>query len=209
MWDNVLASLRSHRSQFVATGFTGPLGVGSATQVSEKDIELYERIFDAADGLAIERAVQIYTSENLTDQLAQFAKSSDAPLLLIHGGMDGGVPIEASAHRVKQLVPRAKVIVYEDGGHGESIPPRLRIHFTNKPQKSWFCPTPSSFSEIFWNLPTPCGVKVVELWTKGEKMLFRCGTLEDQGSEKRKHQAENWGLPGHQGPGSHCLTSTT
>jgi pimeloyl-ACP methyl ester carboxylesterase len=124
LWDSVLASLRTHRSQFVSTGFTGPLGVGSATKVSEKDIELYERIFDSADGLAIERAVQIYTSANLTEQLTEFSKSSNTPLLLIHGGADGGVPFEASAGRVKQLVPRAQVVTYENGGHGLLTHPR-------------------------------------------------------------------------------------
>lgn len=177
LWDTVLASLRSHRSQFVSIGFTGPLGVGSATQVSDKDIELYERIFDAADGLAIERAVQIYTTENLTDQLAQFANSSDAPFLLIHGGMDGGVPIEASAHRVKQLVPRAQLVVYEDGGHGESIPPRLRINFTNKrgslgsvppraasPRSSEIC---GGFAELKLWIQWSCG--------RGGQLLFRSG----------------------------------
>lgn len=181
LWDTVLASLRSHRSQFVSTGFTGPLGVGSATQVSEKDIELYERIVDAADGLAIERAVQIYTSENLTDQLAQFANSSDAPLLLVHGGMDGGVPIEASAHRVKQLVPRAKVIVYEDGGHGESIPPCLRINFTNKPQSLGSVPPRAASprysgicrrrAELKWRSCGRRGDTVVPPWSAASEVM--------------------------------------
>ncbi|KAJ4168657.1 hypothetical protein NW754_010580 [Fusarium falciforme] len=117
LWGHVLGSLRSHRSQFVSSNFRGPLGVGAAGEVSDKDIEMFERIFDAADALAIERAAQILTSEDLTPVLAEFGKAKAGELLLIHGGADGGVPLAVSAHRIQKLIPDAKLTVYEDGGH--------------------------------------------------------------------------------------------
>ncbi|RSL66688.1 hypothetical protein CEP53_003283 [Fusarium sp. AF-6] len=119
LWDHVLSSLRSHRSQFVSNNFRGPLGVGVSGNVTDKDIEIFERIFDAADALAIERAARIFTSEDLTGELVEFGKTRSGELLLIHGGADGGVPLAASAHRIQKLIPDARLTVYDDGGHGE------------------------------------------------------------------------------------------
>ncbi|EWZ27941.1 hypothetical protein FOZG_18357 [Fusarium oxysporum Fo47] len=117
VWDMILDSLRYNRSQFVSENFKGPLGVGSSNTVSDKDIELFERIFDAADALAVERCAQMFTSEDFTQRLAEFGRDKNVPLLLIHGGIDDGVPLAASAERVQQLVPGSRLIVYEDGGH--------------------------------------------------------------------------------------------
>ncbi|KAJ3537134.1 hypothetical protein NM208_g6443 [Fusarium decemcellulare] len=117
LWDSVLVSLRGNRSEFVSANFQGPLGVGSGSKVSDKDIEMFERIFDAADALAIERAVQIFTSEDLTDDLIKFGQEKKGPLLLIHGGADGGVPLSSSAERVQKRIPDAQLVVYEGGGH--------------------------------------------------------------------------------------------
>ncbi|RSL49185.1 hypothetical protein CEP54_012552 [Fusarium duplospermum] len=117
LWDHVLSSLRSHRSQFVSSNFRGPLGVGASGNVTDKDIEMFERIFDAADALAIERAARIFTSEDLTGELVEFGKAKSGELLLIHGGADGGVPLAASAHRIQKLIPGARLTVYDDGGH--------------------------------------------------------------------------------------------
>ncbi|UPK92554.1 hypothetical protein LCI18_003489 [Fusarium solani-melongenae] len=126
LWDHVLGSLRSHRSQFVSSNFRGPLGVGAAGEVSDKDIEMFERIFEAADALAIQRAAQIFTSEDLTPVLAEFGKAKAGELLLIHGGADGGVPLAVSAHRIQKLIPDATLTVYEDGGHGEYLGSALK-----------------------------------------------------------------------------------
>ncbi|KAM5361174.1 hypothetical protein ACJZ2D_013256 [Fusarium nematophilum] len=117
VWDSILESLRRNRSQFVSTSFQGPFGVGSTGTVSDKDIEMFERIFDAADALAIQRAAQIFTSEDLTEALMEFGQSKSAPLLVIHGGADGGVPLSASAHRIQKIIPDAELVVYEGGGH--------------------------------------------------------------------------------------------
>lgn len=90
---------------------------------------MFERIFDAADALAVERAAQIFTSEDLTEDLAWFGKKKRGELLLIHGGADGGVPLAASAHRIQKLIPDATLTVYEDGGHGE---------YLGSASKGWF-----------------------------------------------------------------------
>lgn len=117
VWDLTLASLRIDRPNFIANGFNGPFGAGTLGAVSEKELSFYEGIFFAADPMAVERCLQIYTSEDLSHEIHAFGKTFDHPFLLIHGGSDGGVPLAASAELVKYLVPKAQLTVYEGGGH--------------------------------------------------------------------------------------------
>lgn len=79
------------------------------------------KIFSEADPIAAERCRQIYTSEDLLEAIQTFGQTFDKPFLLIHGGSDGGVPVEASAELIQKLVAHARLRVYEGGGHGELI----------------------------------------------------------------------------------------
>lgn len=114
-------SLRKDRPNFIANGFNGPFGVGTSGSLSEKELAFFEGIFSEADPIAVERCLQIYTSEDLLEAIQTFGQTFDKPFLLIHGGSDGGVPVEASAELIQKLVAQARLRVYEGGGHGELI----------------------------------------------------------------------------------------
>ncbi|KAH6962014.1 Alpha/Beta hydrolase protein [Ilyonectria sp. MPI-CAGE-AT-0026] len=105
-WYLTLVSLRNDRPTFIANSFNGPFGVGLSGS----------GIFFAADPMAVERCLQIYTSEDLSHEMHAFGKIFNLPFLLIHGGSDGGVPLVASAELVKKLVPKAQLTVYEGVG---------------------------------------------------------------------------------------------
>ncbi|KAJ3454838.1 hypothetical protein MRS44_013438 [Fusarium solani] len=117
VWDATLMSLRKDRPNFIANGFNGPFGVGTSGSLSEKELAFFEGIFFEADPIAVERCLQIYTSEDLLEAIQTFGQTFDKPFLLIHGGSDGGVPVEASAELIQKLVAQARLRVYEGGGH--------------------------------------------------------------------------------------------
>ncbi|KAK6207702.1 hypothetical protein QIS74_12783 [Colletotrichum tabaci] len=116
-WDSTLLSLREDRYSFVANTFRGPLGIGTTGSLSDKQMAFYEGIFFEADPIAVERCLQVFTTEDLTEDVKKFGHTSDTPLLLIHGENDGGVPVESSVQPLQELIPRAQVKVYEGGGH--------------------------------------------------------------------------------------------
>jgi len=120
-WDLTLIPLRKDRPKFIANGFNGLFRVGTSGFVSEKKIAFYERIFFQADPIAIKPCFQIYTTEDLLKVMENFGQTFNKPSLLIQGGNDGGILVKASAKLVQKLVPQARLLVYERGGHGELI----------------------------------------------------------------------------------------
>ena len=59
-------------------------------------------------------SIKAFSETNFTDDLKRF----DKPTLLVHGGDDQIVPIDASANAVKRLVPNAVLKVYPGAPHG-------------------------------------------------------------------------------------------
>jgi pimeloyl-ACP methyl ester carboxylesterase len=72
---------------------------------------------EAAEAIAVERAVEIFTHYDFSENLAALGQESDVPVLLLHGDSDAGVPVEATIDRIKQMIPRAKINLYENAGH--------------------------------------------------------------------------------------------
>jgi pimeloyl-ACP methyl ester carboxylesterase len=116
LWDQVISGIRLDRPGFFAGAFKGPLGIGE-NEVPDKTLEQFERMTEAADAVAIERSVQSFTHVDFSDDLAVLEQESDVPILLLHGDSDAGTPLQVSAGRVKQIVPRAKLKVYEKASH--------------------------------------------------------------------------------------------
>ncbi|KAH7398045.1 Alpha/Beta hydrolase protein [Cadophora sp. MPI-SDFR-AT-0126] len=116
MWNQVIAAIRQDRVGFFADSFKGPLGIGN-NEVPLITLQRFERMAEAADAIAVERAMQIFTHYDFSEKLAALGKESDVPILLLHGGADAGGLVEVSAGRVKQIIPRAKLIVYENASH--------------------------------------------------------------------------------------------
>ncbi|KAH6695697.1 Alpha/Beta hydrolase protein [Plectosphaerella plurivora] len=116
-WDGTLKTVREDRFNFLANGFKGPFGIGTRGTYSEKELSFYEKIFFEADPVAVERCLQIFSTENLTEEVKKFGQTFDKPFLLIHGEHDGGVAVDAGSGLVQKLVPQAELKVYEGGGH--------------------------------------------------------------------------------------------
>jgi non-heme chloroperoxidase len=58
--------------------------------------------------------IAAFSATDFTRDLARF----DRPTLVIHGDDDQVVPIDASAHAVKRLVPGAELVIYPGAPHG-------------------------------------------------------------------------------------------
>lgn len=127
MWNQVIGAIRQDRVGFFADSFKGPLGIGN-NQVPVNTLQRFERMAEAADAVAVERAMQIFTHYDFSEKLAALGQESDVPILILHGDSDAGTPLEVSAARVKQIIPRAKVNVYENASHSTKAPPPFSFH---------------------------------------------------------------------------------
>jgi pimeloyl-ACP methyl ester carboxylesterase len=54
----------------------------------------------------------------LTADFTEEARAIDIPVTLIHGDADASAPIDLTAHRYAELIPQARLIVYEGVAHG-------------------------------------------------------------------------------------------
>jgi pimeloyl-ACP methyl ester carboxylesterase len=102
----------------MSEAFKGPLGVGN-NEVPDKVMKRIERMADAADALAIERTVQLFSGYDFSENLATLNRESDLPILLLHGDSDAGTPAEVTAMRVTQMIPRSKLKVYQNASHSK------------------------------------------------------------------------------------------
>jgi non-heme chloroperoxidase len=59
-------------------------------------------------------SIKAFSETDFTEDLKRF----DKPTLIVHGDDDQIVPIDASAHAAKRLVPHAELKVYRGGPHG-------------------------------------------------------------------------------------------
>ena len=133
LWDSILQGLRDNRPAFVTESLPGVFAMHAGNQVHPKTLEYYEQIVSEAHGVAIEKTVAIFTQAS-DKQLSKLAESAEMiPILALHGDSDQGMPLEASATIVKEMLPWADLRVYKNAGHGMSkssllpfaIPPRL------------------------------------------------------------------------------------
>ena len=80
-----------------------------------------EKMIAQADGLAMERCVQIITSKDFTDSLQRLAgaEGGDVKALILHGDSDKGMPYDASGKIVADILrDRADAKLYEKAAHG-------------------------------------------------------------------------------------------
>lgn len=120
-WDQVIDKIREDRAGFMSEAFKGPLGVGD-NEVPDKLMGRIERMADAADALAIERSVRLFSGYDFSENLATLNRESELPVLLLHGDSDAGTPVEVTARRVAQILPRSKLKVYQNASHSKYYP---------------------------------------------------------------------------------------
>jgi pimeloyl-ACP methyl ester carboxylesterase len=121
LWNQVKGGIRQDRISFFAESFKGPLGVGN-NQVPVITLQRFERMAEAADAIAVERALHLFTHYDFSEKLAALGQESDVPILVVHGDSDVGTPVETSVARIQQIIPRAKVKLYENASHSTKAP---------------------------------------------------------------------------------------
>ncbi|KEZ46279.1 Uncharacterized protein SAPIO_CDS1193 [Scedosporium apiospermum] len=118
LWDSILQGLRDNRPAFVTESLPGVFAMHAGNQVHPKTLEYYEQIVSEAHGVAIEKTVAIFTQAS-DKQLTKLAESAEMiPILALHGDSDQGMPLEAGATIVKEMLPWADLRVYKNAGHG-------------------------------------------------------------------------------------------
>lgn len=118
LWDSILGGLRDNRAAFVSESLPGVFAIQAGNEIHPKTLEHFERIVAEADGLAIVKTVEIFNqpAEAAIKKLAE--SPVQIPILAVHGDSDQGMPLEASAQIVKEMVPWVDLKVYETAGHG-------------------------------------------------------------------------------------------
>ena len=119
VWNQIISAIRQDRVGFFADSFKGPLGIGN-NEVPVNTLQRFERMAEAADAIAVERAIQIFSHYDFSERLKALNQEFDVPVLVLHGDSDAGTPLEISAARVQQLIPRAKMNVYENASHSKN-----------------------------------------------------------------------------------------
>jgi non-heme chloroperoxidase len=93
-------------------------------------LDRYERIIGQADGLAMERCVQIITDKDFTQDLRRLAEEvgEKVKVLILHGDCDHGMPYEASGKIVANILGhKADTKLYEKAAHGLYLTHQERV----------------------------------------------------------------------------------
>lgn len=93
-------------------------------------LEQYEHIISQADGLAMERCVQITTENDFTEELRKLAQEAGekVKVLIIHGDCDQGMPYEASGKILANILGHnADVRLYDKAAHGLYLTHQERV----------------------------------------------------------------------------------
>ncbi len=115
LFDSFRAAVQANRSQWNLDvtmpyySFNRP-----GVHVSEGLRKSYWRQGQATGFLAAYHALGAFSETDFRDDLRKIT----VPALIVHGSDDQIVPLEISAKPTAELVPRAKLIVYEGGSHG-------------------------------------------------------------------------------------------
>ncbi|KAH7114749.1 Alpha/Beta hydrolase protein [Dactylonectria estremocensis] len=122
VWDFLSAGLSGPVAKaFAAEQLTSVFRVDLAgNELEERVLRFYERLVCQADPVALVRMPEIFR-DDLVAELTRFAESTGAekmPIMVLHGGADTGMPLEASGRVIKEMLPWADLRVYENAGHG-------------------------------------------------------------------------------------------
>lgn len=115
LFDGFRAAVQADRSQWNLDvtvpyySFNRP-----GAKVSEGLRQDYWRQGQATGVLAAYHAIGAFSETDFRDDL----KKITVPALVVHGSDDQIVPLEISAKLTAELIPRAKLVVYDGGSHG-------------------------------------------------------------------------------------------
>ncbi|MGH3086286.1 MAG: alpha/beta fold hydrolase, partial [Rubrobacteraceae bacterium] len=116
--DDIVSGLRDDRPRWAASLAKPWFGAGlPGVSVSPEMLDWAVGMFlQASPRAAIETIRAVYTTDLRAD-----AREMDVPTLIVHGAADVMAPFEASARRLAEEIPHAKLVVYENASHGPFI----------------------------------------------------------------------------------------
>jgi non-heme chloroperoxidase len=129
--DSILDAFRGDRSTFTSVSLPSIFALEQGNQMSKQALEHFERIVAQADLMAIEKTAVILRKSTHKELGQLAAAGKEVPMLILHGKDDSGMPAEASALRIKEIVPWAQVKLYEKAGHGTHDAFQLPCQVTN------------------------------------------------------------------------------
>jgi non-heme chloroperoxidase len=115
VFDDIRAGVVKDRSQFfkdLSVPFFGANRAGAA--VSQGVLDTFWLLGMQAGFTGVYDCIKVFSETDLTEDLEKI----DVPTLIVHGGDDQIVPIEASALASARLVKHATLKIYEGAGHG-------------------------------------------------------------------------------------------
>ncbi|KAK3301723.1 Alpha/Beta hydrolase protein [Chaetomium strumarium] len=125
VWEGLIDGFRGAGGKdFIAQALPGVFRVDLGNEVGKRTLQFFERIVGQADPMALERTTTILQRpmvaelKRLADEEGGANKPDRIPVLILHGDSDSGMPLEASAAVVHEMLPWSELKVYEKAGHG-------------------------------------------------------------------------------------------
>ena len=143
VWEGLLDGIREDREGFVRASLPNVFGAHVGVEISETSLQRFELIIAQADGVAVERCVQIFTNKDLSAEVERVGRSAEFSILILHGDSDNSFPVEAGPKLTKDAIPRTEIVVYEKAAHGElrqagrfgaHANPMIGLYLTHKEQ---------------------------------------------------------------------------
>ncbi|KAA9108126.1 alpha/beta fold hydrolase [Microbacterium rhizomatis] len=117
-FDGIAASVREDRYAFL-TGFYKDfynLDENLGTRISQEALDASIQVANLAGNAAIAAAPLTWPTD-FRDDIAKLAEV-DIPMLIVHGTADNVLPIDATARRFRELLPKATYVEIEGAPHG-------------------------------------------------------------------------------------------
>jgi pimeloyl-ACP methyl ester carboxylesterase len=114
VFDGMIEGIRTDKAEFFRSFLRDFFGVGWAAPVSEAVLDNAWRQAMMAGLRPTLACVRAFSETDFRPDLDNFTM----PTLIIHGTEDRTVPIDLSARAAARSIKGAKLVEYEDGGHG-------------------------------------------------------------------------------------------
>ncbi|BDI28926.1 arylesterase [Capsulimonas corticalis] len=115
IFDNVIAQLKRDRPQYIAS--LAPAFLGEGLPGCNPSPEMTQWVVNLVLQASPRATIEMARTNSEADQRAVMA-SITVPTLLIHGDADAGNPVELTSCKSAELIPRARLKIYENAEHG-------------------------------------------------------------------------------------------
>jgi non-heme chloroperoxidase len=125
VFDEMLKQMKDDRIGFLDSFGKTFFGVNLINKpVSVPLLEYYRMLASFCSPRAMQECAKAFSSTDFREDMAKV----NVPTLVIHGDADKTVPIDATGKQAVQMIPDAKLIVYEGAPHGFFYTERQRLN---------------------------------------------------------------------------------